>query len=102
MKKKASKKQTEDSEDLDVSVLEEATIEATIPTDDINEDEEAWFIQKLIAKETLSGMIVETKLGRGQTKNGDTTIDGKIPVYLDDGRKLLCRPENVKPIGFYD
>ena len=49
-----------------------------------------------------SGRIVETKLGRGKTINGDISVDGKIPVYLDDGRKLLCSIENIKVIGFYD
>lgn len=49
-----------------------------------------------------SGYIVEVKLGRGYTKNSDTPVNGKVPVYLDDGRKVLCSIENIKQLGFYD
>lgn len=48
------------------------------------------------------GTLVETKFGRGKTKNTDALVYGKIPVYLDDGRKVLCRLENVKTVGYYD
>ena len=46
----------------------------------------------------MAGKIVETKLGRGQTKNGDKPVNGKIIVYLDNGKKILCDPKNIKPI----
>ena len=49
-----------------------------------------------------SGYIVQTKLGRGVTKDADTPIKGKVPVYLDDGRKVLCSIDNIKTIGLYD
>lgn len=106
MKKRASKKnKDEDSEDLDINILEDATsdsLETEEDDSDFNEEGEHYFVQKLMTHERVSGMIVETKLGRGQTKNNDTTFEGKIPVYLDDGRKILCKPENIKRIGFYD
>ena len=60
------------------------------------------FMQKLSNKEKGSGAIVETKLGQGITKNEDDAINGKVPVYLDDGRKVLCSIEKIKVIGFYD
>ena len=60
------------------------------------------FMEKLSNKIKGSGVIVETKLGQGKTKNEDDAINGKVPVYLDDGRKVLCNPEKIKIIGFYD
>jgi hypothetical protein len=60
------------------------------------------FMEKLSNKEKGSGTIVETKLGQGITKNEDDAINGKVPVYLDDGRKVLCSIEKIKVIGFYD
>ncbi len=50
----------------------------------------------------MSGKIVETKQGKGQTKNSDKLFNGKIFVYLENGKKILCSYENIKLIGFYD
>jgi hypothetical protein len=60
---------------------------------------EDWFNEKL---ESGSGTLVETKLGSGITKNEDNPINGKVPVYLNDGRKVLCSIHNIKVVGFYD
>lgn len=60
---------------------------------------EDWFIEKL---DNGAGTIVETKLGPGITKNEDKPVNGKIPVYLNDGRKVLCSIENIQIVGFYD
>lgn len=60
---------------------------------------EEWFIEKV---ESGSGTFVETKLGHGYTKNEDNLVNGKMPVYLNDGRKVLCSIHNIKIIGFYD
>jgi hypothetical protein len=60
---------------------------------------EDWFMEKL---ESGSGALVETKLGPGITKNEDNPINGKVPVYLNDGRKVLCSIHNIKVVGFYD
>jgi hypothetical protein len=49
-----------------------------------------------------SGKIVKTKLGDGYTINSDKLIQGKVVVYLEDGRKVLCSPEKLVFIGFYD
>lgn len=50
-----------------------------------------------------AGRIVKTKTGiRGVLYNVDTEINGKYPVYLDNGLKMLCSQENLKLIGFID
>jgi hypothetical protein len=61
---------------------------------------EEWFLDKL--SNDGSGTIVETKLGPGITKNSDVPVNGKVPVYLNDGRKVLCSIQNIKIVGFYD
>jgi len=58
-----------------------------------------------MAKKT--GKLVETKQGIGYTKNSDTLINGKVPVYLSkpgEGNppRILCDPKNIKIIGYYD
>lgn len=63
---------------------------------------EDWFIEKITNATKGSGTIVETKLGLGCTKNEDNAVNGKIPVYLNDGRKVLCSVQNIKIVGFYD
>lgn len=63
---------------------------------------EEWFLQKISQQTKNSGTYVETKLGLGCTKNEDSPVNGKVPVYLNDGRKVLCSVENIKVIGFYD
>lgn len=50
-----------------------------------------------------SGYIVQTKSGKtGQTRHSDRPVNGKIPVYLENGSMILCSPENLKKIGFVD
>ena len=49
-----------------------------------------------------SGFLVETKLGAGRTYHNEKAINNKIPVFLNDGRKVLCSSENIKIIGFID
>jgi hypothetical protein len=48
------------------------------------------------------GYLVETPHGKGRTFHDDSPINGKIAVYLSDGRKLLCIPDKIKQIGFID
>lgn len=50
----------------------------------------------------MAGKIVKIRLGEGITKNSDQPVNGKIKVYLNDGKKILSAPENIKVIGFYD
>jgi hypothetical protein len=50
-----------------------------------------------------SGFLVVTKTGlKGRTKNADTLVNSKVPVYLEDGKRMLCTPETLKVIGYYD
>ena len=54
-----------------------------------------------------TGKLVQTKQGIGYTKNSDALINGKVAVYLSKpGEKnpprILCTPENIKVIGYYD
>lgn len=50
-----------------------------------------------------SGYVVKTKSGKnGQTRHSDDPVNGKIPVYIFDGSKLLCDPEKLKVVGNYD
>jgi len=48
------------------------------------------------------GYKVETAQGSGRTYHSDDFINGKQPVYLDNGDKMLIKPENLKVIGFID
>lgn len=50
-----------------------------------------------------AGMLVETKHGIGYTKNTDKLINGKQPVYLSQNEaKILCDPDKLKVVGYYD
>lgn len=49
------------------------------------------------------GRLVRLQDGReGRTKNSDTPINGKIPVYLNDGTKVLKNPSDLTVFGFID
>ena len=58
-------------------------------------------IEDLIKDTKSPGLVVETKFGIGFTKNQDAPVRGKIPVYLKDGRNVLCNLENIKHVGFH-
>lgn len=52
--------------------------------------------------QTNQGYIVETKNGLiGRTKHSDPLVNGKQPVYVENG-KLLCDPGTLKIKGFID
>lgn len=50
----------------------------------------------------MAGKYVETDSGVGKTKNSDKEINGKVLVYLHNGKKILCDPKKIKTVGFYD
>lgn len=51
----------------------------------------------------MAGKIVKTKSGKtGIIHNNFETINGKIPVILEDKTKLLCNPKDLVFIGFWD
>ena len=54
------------------------------------------------SKSNGSGYIVKTKTGVGKTYHSHKLIGGKKQVFLNDGRKVLCSPENLKVVGFID
>lgn len=68
----------------------------------MNNDDEGWFIKRLLDNHKDSGRVVEVKSGRGIIPNNAVPINGKMPMQMDDGRKLLCSQENIKLIGYYD
>lgn len=74
--------------------MEKRTIEALVTED--------WFMEKIQNSPAGSGLKVETKLGVGITKNDDSPVHGKIPVYLDNGSKVLCSIKNIYVLGYYD
>lgn len=51
---------------------------------------------------TGPGYLVETSLGKGRTYHKDGLINDKLPVYLEDGRKILCTVQKLKLIGYVD
>jgi len=50
----------------------------------------------------MAGKIVLTNSGQGDTNNKDKPVNGKIIVYLNNGKKILCDPLKIKIIGFWD
>ena len=61
-------------------------------------------VEKLTAehKSINGGKIVQTVSGIGITKNTDQTKNYKILVYLSYDKKMLCSPDKLKIIGFFD
>ena len=51
-----------------------------------------------------SGYLVVTKNGlKGRTYHTDINCsENRIPVYLEDGRKILCKAETLKLTGFIE
>jgi hypothetical protein len=74
--------------------LDNRTIESLM-TDDS-------FMEKIRNSPKGSGLHVQVKLGKGITKNDDPPVNGKIPVYLDSGQKVLCSINKIYVTGFYD
>lgn len=56
----------------------------------------------ILVAEKEKGYLVKTKYGTGRTKHSDQPIQGKLPVYLDNGQKVMCDPKNIKLTGFID
>lgn len=49
------------------------------------------------------GRVVKTKSGLiGCTYNSEPPVNGKIKVFLPDGKNILCNPNNLQCIGFTD
>lgn len=48
------------------------------------------------------GYIVQTKHGKGYLYYSEKLVNGKAPIVLEDGSKILCSRENLTIIGFVD
>lgn len=69
------------------------------------QENEMWFIQRLglDGGPPKGGLVVKTKTGKtGHTKHSDDLVNGKVPVYLDDGGKMLCTPNTLTHVGYWD
>jgi hypothetical protein len=63
---------------------------------DIDEEEEGEPLQG-------SGYIVVTRTGlQGKTRHNEHLVGGKMRVYTDCGKKLLCSPATLTLQGFWD
>lgn len=49
-----------------------------------------------------AGYLVNTKSGEGRTYHNKELINGKVQVFLNDGRKILCDIKKITLIGFID
>ena len=52
--------------------------------------------------ETSDGCVVMTKSGKGVISGLDGLVNGKIPVRLDDGRRIACSPEKITIIEYIE
>lgn len=49
------------------------------------------------------GLVVNhKKYGLGKTKYTDSAVNGKIIVYFDSGKKILCKKDNLEIKGYWD
>jgi len=49
------------------------------------------------------GYVVETPKGeQGYTLHTNGQVNGKTPVYLDNGQKILVKTSDLKVIGYRD
>ena len=68
-------------------------------------DDEIWFIRKFILQEEQGAgrLVKHNKSGTmGRIFNHHQMVNGKYQVYLVDGTKMLCAPENLTLKGFID
>ena len=60
-------------------------------------------LNRIINGNKNAGYLVETKTGfMGRTYNCESMVNGKVKVFLSDGRKMLCDPGTLKINGFID
>ncbi len=60
-----------------------------------------WLVAS-VSKPKEKGYLVKTKYGSGRTKHSDQPVQGKLPVYLDNGQRVLLNAKNIKLTGFID
>ncbi len=67
------------------------------------EDQENKFILPPKAmRDRNAGYAVKTKSGNGRTYHHQGLVNGKVPVFLEDGTRMLCNPDNIECIGYID
>jgi len=75
---------------------------------EINFEEEILLLRDIITKEmdrkennerSGPGYIVATSQGKGRTYHSEPPVNGKIPVFLDNGGKLFIIPNKINLIG---
>lgn len=60
-------------------------------------------LERMVHGNKNAGMIVETTSDfTGRTYNNRELVNGKVQVFLTDGRKMLCDPAKLKLKGFID
>ena len=60
-------------------------------------------LKRICEVNNRSGYLVQTMTGfYGRTYHKDPHVNGKLLVYTEDGKKLLCRPDNIIFKGFID
>lgn len=59
-------------------------------------------MKRVVEGNDNAGYLVEAKSGKGRTYHNKELVNGKVQVFLADGRKMLCDPEKLKVIGFID
>jgi len=71
---------------------------------DVLDEDEIWFLKKfMLQEEQGAGRLVQNKDGvMGRIYNKHDLVNGKYQVYLVDGTKKLCSPDNLTLKGFID
>lgn len=60
-------------------------------------------LKRICQVNNRSGYLVKTKSGIfGRTLHTDPHVNGKLLVYTEEGKKLLCAPTTVIFKGFID
>lgn len=65
-------------------------------------EDDIWYMRRVVEGNDNAGYLVEARSGKGRTYHNKDMVNGKVQVFLDDGRKMLCSPEKLKLIGFVD
>ena len=74
---------------------------AKVRVNELTEDD-IWYMRRVVEGNDNAGYLVEAKSGKGRTYHNKDLVNGKVQVFLDDGRKMLCSPEKLKLRGFID
>jgi hypothetical protein len=65
-------------------------------------EDDIWYMRRVVEGNDNAGYLVEARSGKGRTYHNKDFVNGKVQVFLDDGRKMLCDPKTLKLKGFID